>query len=105
MAKDAIALVDHLEWSQCHIVGISMGGMIALEFALLAPERILSLTLLSTHAGGLTGIITYAGFRSLLRSIMTDDEHLNIEHELGRLYGTKTHDNPKRRKVSIDISF
>jgi pimeloyl-ACP methyl ester carboxylesterase len=99
MAKDAIALIDHLKWAQCHVVGVSMGGMISLEFALLAPERILSLTLLATHAGGLAGRAPFVGIRHILRSLVLRDEHLQIENALDMLYGPKTLANPEKRKV------
>lgn len=45
-AKDILALMDHLELSQAHIIGHSMGGYIAAEFAAMSPQRISSLTLL-----------------------------------------------------------
>jgi len=99
MAKDALALIDHLEWSQCHVVGLSMGGMIALEFALLASERVLSLTLLATHAGGIAGRAPFVGIRHILRSIVIRDEHLLIENALTMLYGSKTLADPEKRKV------
>src|SRR6201988_3546441 len=44
MAEDTIALMDHLRIRSAHIVGASMGGMIAQEIALPFPERIRSLT-------------------------------------------------------------
>jgi pimeloyl-ACP methyl ester carboxylesterase len=52
MARDTLTLVNHLQWSQYHLVGLSMGGMIALELALMDAARLLSLTLMVTHAGG-----------------------------------------------------
>ncbi|CAH9069981.1 unnamed protein product [Cuscuta europaea] len=52
MAKDAIALMDHLGWEKAHIFGHSMGGMIACKLAALVPNRVLSLALLNVTGGG-----------------------------------------------------
>ncbi|KAF5442705.1 hypothetical protein F2P56_035334 [Juglans regia] len=52
MAKDAIALLDHLGWKNAHIFGHSMGAMIACKLAAMAPERVLSLALLNVTGGG-----------------------------------------------------
>ncbi|CAF2032395.1 unnamed protein product [Rotaria magnacalcarata] len=102
MAKDTIALIDHLQWHQCHVVGISMGGMIALELALLAPARILSLTLLATHAGGLAGRAPFAGIRHMIRSILLSDEDSLIENAMAMLYGTRALGDPEKRKELYD---
>ena len=44
---------EHLGWSKdVHVVGHSIGGMIATRLAALAPERLASLTLISVTSGG-----------------------------------------------------
>jgi 3-oxoadipate enol-lactonase len=49
-AGDLKALVDHLGISDFHLAGISMGGMIAQEYALAYPADLASLTLACTYA-------------------------------------------------------
>lgn len=51
-AEDTLALLDHLGVDRCHLVGLSMGGMIAQETALKAPERFIAMVLGCTHCGG-----------------------------------------------------
>jgi pimeloyl-ACP methyl ester carboxylesterase len=52
LLSDASDLLDELHIPAAHIVGISMGGGIAQELAISRPERVASLTLISTSPGG-----------------------------------------------------
>jgi 3-oxoadipate enol-lactonase len=52
MARDALALADVLELDSFHLLGVSMGGAIAQEVALAAPDRVRTLTLAVTYASG-----------------------------------------------------
>ena len=47
MAEDVIALLDALEIPRAHVVGFSLGGVVAASVARAAPERVTSLTLLA----------------------------------------------------------
>ena len=52
MAEDAAVILDALGWPSAHIVGHSLGGLVALQLALGARERVRSLSLLCTFARG-----------------------------------------------------
>jgi pimeloyl-ACP methyl ester carboxylesterase len=52
MADDAVGLLDHLGIERAHIVGASMGGMIAQHIAMRYPARVLSLTSIMSTTGG-----------------------------------------------------
>lgn len=52
LAQDAAGLLESLDVDSAHVMGISMGGMVAQELTLAHPERIRSLTLGCTYCGG-----------------------------------------------------
>ena len=71
MAADVLALMDGQRWESAHLVGHSMGGLIAMEVALTAPQRVRTLSLLCTFARGadatrVTPRIAWIGLRCRL---------------------------------------
>lgn len=69
--SDVLALMDAEGWDRAHIVGHSLGGLVAQEVALAARSRVLSLALLNTFASGrsvapLTAQMFWWGLRSVV---------------------------------------
>jgi pimeloyl-ACP methyl ester carboxylesterase len=73
MAADGVGLLDHLGIDRAHLVGVSMGGMIAQTIAARRPERVLSLTSIMSSTGsrwrGQPALRTY---RKFLRPVSSD---------------------------------
>ena len=75
-ADDTIGLMDALGIERAHILGISMGGMIAQELVLNYPEKVEKLVLCSTHCGGTESVPPSPQILSIL---MGDREELTPE--------------------------
>ena len=76
-ADDTAGLMDALKIKRAHILGISMGGMIAQEFALNHPEKVEKLVLCSTTCGASSSVQPSAQVVGLLmrpREGMTEEE-------------------------------
>lgn len=50
MGHDVVAVLDELRIERAHLIGLSLGGFVAQEVAIAYPERVRSLTLMSTSA-------------------------------------------------------
>src|ERR1700687_2452459 len=75
MAADVAAVLNAARVNTAHIFGVSMGGMIAQEFALQYPKRVRSLILGCTAAGGPHAVRAEAAVtETLLRQGMTPEE-------------------------------
>ena len=74
MAEDVAGVIANLNLGRAHIVGISMGGMIAQELAIRHPELVDKLVLVGTTAGGPTGVNAKPEIAALLMRTEGDIE-------------------------------
>jgi pimeloyl-ACP methyl ester carboxylesterase len=79
MAEDTVGLMNALNIEKAHILGFSMGGLIAQEIAISYPEKVEKLILSATGCGGNKGVSASDEVLSLLRS---DREGLTPEEAL-----------------------
>ncbi|KAI4232410.1 MAG: hypothetical protein LQ349_005035 [Xanthoria aureola] len=85
MAKDTLELIDFIGWTslrQLHIVGVSMGGMIAQELALMVPARVASLSLVSTAAR----LVNTVGYWQNLRNRINMSRDLQLVDLKARMF-------------------
>ncbi|HEX4011574.1 MAG TPA: alpha/beta fold hydrolase [Solirubrobacteraceae bacterium] len=81
MADDAVGLLDHLEISAAHVVGASMGGMIAQLMTITHPDRVLSLvSIMSTTGARDVGRTQPRVARRLLRRAARERDAYIEEH-------------------------
>lgn len=90
MADDAAAVLDDLGWRSAHILGASMGGMIAQAFAVRYPERTRSLvSIMSTTGDPDVGQPDGAALEALLQATPPGREAaIEASVQVGRVIGS-----------------
>lgn len=103
MAQDVDQLLVHLGWDKVHLVGNSLGGMIAQELALRIPDKLLSLSLIATHAGGWKSYIPpWSVFTTGARHFFAKDYRSQMRSLMGLVFSEKFLDLPgKKENFSI----
>lgn len=90
MADDAVGLLDAIGVQRAHVVGASMGGMIAQTVAIEHPDRVLSLvSIMSNEGGRLKGQPTLGAYPMLLKAAPKDREaYLDHVQKLYKMIGS-----------------
>jgi pimeloyl-ACP methyl ester carboxylesterase len=91
LADDAIGLLDHLDVQKAHIVGASMGGVIAQHVAMRYPARVLTMTSIMSTVGGRIAGAPKLSIIPLFLSVPPKEKDAYIERavKLFRAVGSK----------------
>ncbi|PRP84145.1 hypothetical protein PROFUN_04136 [Planoprotostelium fungivorum] len=113
MALDGLELLAHLQWKQFHLIGLSMGGMIALRMSVLLISRnvgmpmdpipsLLSLMLVVTHYGGPHSDQPETGKKMAKKLLFALTEKKRTKKILPMLFSKRFLSDPKNYQDAFD---
>jgi len=106
MAVDGISLLDELGIDRAHVVGSSMGGMIAQKIAIEFPDRVLSLTSMSSSTGEPEyGQPTPEAQQVLLSPRPTDRDGYIAAAERDLVWASRRHRDPAALRALAAASY
>ncbi|MGY5864390.1 MAG: alpha/beta hydrolase [Candidatus Thorarchaeota archaeon] len=105
LAADTVGLLDALDIENAHILGISMGGLVAQQIAISYPEKVRSLILVSTHFGGTNQIPMDDRTMALLVALPTETISKEQAREMRyqAIFGSQFLKNNKAVMEQIDV--
>lgn len=104
MVADALAVMDHLGFDRFHIVGHSMGGLMGLEIAGVAPERVVSLSIL---ASGRVRMPRIAGVFDALVAVREgpEGERLWLRALYPWIFGSAFFEDPNMAEMAVEAAL
>jgi pimeloyl-ACP methyl ester carboxylesterase len=102
MARDLVEVLDHVGWTaprQVHVCGISMGGMISQELAVLIPERVATLNLLCTAAAIENTTSFTENMMNRITMLLPKSLDRTIEYASGQIFARSFLDKPDAAKL------
>jgi pimeloyl-ACP methyl ester carboxylesterase len=107
LADDAVLLLDALGVARAHVFGISMGGMVAQELALNHADRVQTLVLGCTYAGGEGSQLMAPGPMRMFEAMRTRDPEIAVRAAYGanlsQAYVAVEENYPPFRESSLSV--
>ena len=107
LADDCVAILDDLGIERAHVLGVSMGGMIAQQLAIERPERLLTLTSLSSTTGEPEfGASTPEAIEALLKPAPSDrDANIQVSADKMMTWASPRYGSRERSEALAAASY